>query len=654
MARKGDKRYYRCRKCDTVLDAFRYPPSGPCPHCSIDEPPETSRPNWANKPPERSPVFRNNFDLETNVSLRSVLSFVLIALTPCATFLYAKGAYDDATLLDFAPVNYLFQFRDDFRVRLNQSSAVTSGSWPEAARVVSQAGPHAQLDAAFFLRARGARATNFVSIAIGLLCGVGMAVLFQQGATRRMRRTYAFAGTVLLFVAAMGGSRVAVAVIRSDMAVRMEHIALDTKSMLGLRLHEATKTRMAGDAADALRWGAAPDFDGPTGITPLHYASRGGMPSVLRDLLSNDVDVNIRAKDGSTPLHFAIAGQNAEGVRQLIAKGADVNLPNQAGAYPIHLAFAQRNLDVVEAIVNGGANLEQFDGDGLTVMHHAALNGTTETVNYFLGQGLSIDVLSRSQETPLQSLLRELVRVLTVPTNRWSSQTPPQLEMMKYLVSRGANVNAADGNGRTVLHAARIAADEVLGKGYSGEPYLLQMTDFLVANGANRNAQDNQGEFAYTVEHAVRFRHQRWVEAFIKERPELLNKTDAVGRTLFQVAMEKGQSDMAAFLLTSGADIGKWTIRGTTPLHYAAGNGLKSVVAYLLFKEVEVNVRSQSGYTPLHFAAEAGNVEIVELLLDNGADGNIRNDQGETPLRLAQKRNHAGVSQVLRRNGYRQ
>ena len=62
-------------------------------------------------------------------------------------------------------------------------------------------------------------------------------------------------------------------------------------------------------------------------------------------------------------------------------------------------------------------------------------------------------------------------------------QAAPGLEMVRFLVANGADVNIQTNNGETALiQAARVGA--------------LEMVHFLVANGADINAQTNSGETA--------------------------------------------------------------------------------------------------------------------------------------------------------------
>jgi ankyrin repeat protein len=75
----------------------------------------------------------------------------------------------------------------------------------------------------------------------------------------------------------------------------------------------------------------------------LHEAAKFADMSVLKLLLDNKADFNMKSVDGSTPLHCAAVNGHTSVVELLLAKGADVNAKNNAGA--VHLCtwpFLQR------------------------------------------------------------------------------------------------------------------------------------------------------------------------------------------------------------------------------------------------------------------------------------------------------------------------
>jgi len=74
---------------------------------------------------------------------------------------------------------------------------------------------------------------------------------------------------------------------------------------------------------------------------------------------------------------------------------------------------------------------------------------------------------------------------------------------------------------------------------------------------------------------------------------------------------------------------------GSTPLHCATWKGQQEVVALLLESGADVNAHNANehwGTTPLHAAAHANQAAIAQMLIDRGADVNAEDGEGRTPM----------------------
>jgi ankyrin repeat protein len=126
------------------------------------------------------------------------------------------------------------------------------------------------------------------------------------------------------------------------------------------------------------------------------------------------------------------------------------------------------------------------------------------------------------------------------------------------------------------------------------------------------------------------------VRALVQQHADV-NAAEGDGMTALHWAAERGDAELAALLLASGAKPGAVTrIGGHTPLHVAARTGQAAVVKQLLAAHADVNAVTTTGAAPIHFAAASGSAESVALLLGAGADANAREPQwGQTPLMFA-------------------
>lgn len=73
--------------------------------------------------------------------------------------------------------------------------------------------------------------------------------------------------------------------------------------------------------------------------TPLHWASLGDQPAVVKMLIDKGADIRAVDIEGHTALHVASAGHNPEVVRILLDSGAEVNAKDSAGTTPLGWAL---------------------------------------------------------------------------------------------------------------------------------------------------------------------------------------------------------------------------------------------------------------------------------------------------------------------------
>ena len=231
--------------------------------------------------------------------------------------------------------------------------------------------------------------------------------------------------------------------------------------------------RMPRDGVDVRDW---------VGQTPLHLAAKFGKMATAQYLVQLGANVNARNDDfDETPLHLAAKSGYADMVKLLLRYGADADAAivlksfHFEGGTPMTYGIDTANsLDVVKALVEeGGASVTKPNLDGSTPMHLAVSHQNLEMAKYFLARGANVNVRDMQERTPLNYLLNKGYVI--------------QLPMIAFLIKNGADVEAQDRVGRTPLQNAVI---------FSHNP----IVDFLLQNGANINSRGTSGR---TVLHRV-------------------------------------------------------------------------------------------------------------------------------------------------------
>ncbi|MFC1540277.1 ankyrin repeat domain-containing protein [Gemmatimonadota bacterium] len=141
------------------------------------------------------------------------------------------------------------------------------------------------------------------------------------------------------------------------------------------------------------------------------------------------------------------------------------------------------------------------------------------------------------------------------------------------------------------------------------------------------------------------------VREIVAEDPDLLDVPDKSGYTPLRWAGIRGESEIACFLIESGAAPNTIGADGGTPLHGAAHHDDVPMMKALLTAGGDVTIRNQWGRTPLHVAARRGCREVAELLLNAGADPDAVTREGWSALNVAWRGGHPELVELLLAHG---
>ena len=165
-------------------------------------------------------------------------------------------------------------------------------------------------------------------------------------------------------------------------------------------------------------------------------------------------------------------------------------------------------------------------------------------------------------------------------------------------------VLAKDENGFTPLHLAAA-------NGYK------DMVDFLLTTKADVNARDNSGSTPLHQAAAAEGEHTDIVELLLAHKADV-NAADRQGVTPLHYALLADNPDVARSLLNHGANPNvKDNNAGHTPLILAAAKGYRQVAELLLMHGADVNAADDKG-TPLAWAIRTGNAGVADLLRQHG------------------------------------
>jgi ankyrin repeat protein len=395
---------------------------------------------------------------------------------------------------------------------------------------------------------------------------------------------------------------------------------------------------------------AAEDF--PDGTWDSPQDSQNSKPPPIRvTLLTPPVTEaerrTVEAEERKRRLLFAVKRGDAATLRTLLAEGVGPDTSDARGVPAIAWAAFTGNRDIIFQLLDAGADVKNKK-----ILAHQSLL-------IYLSEGMWFEPNRRSADEGRVARREEVVRRLVeagadvnaqspyrgVPLVGAISQTPyfgqPPHSLspaiIKYLIGRGANVNAAGRDGETALMSAAVKGSD-------------EITRMLVAAGANVNAKDKAGKTALIRAPQYHNSNPEVVRVLISAGADV-NAADNEGRTALMQAAYVGSAEMVRLLLGAKASVDTKDNKGMTALMLAGGTHRTDVAKALIQAGASVNERDGKGWTALMHAAPRyhndSGAEFVKVLIEAGADVNTADADGMTPLLLASQWYDAEVIRSL-------
>ena len=252
-----------------------------------------------------------------------------------------------------------------------------------------------------------------------------------------------------------------------------------------------------------------------------------------------------------------------------------------------------------------------------------ALNGSAAQLKTLLDQGMKPDSQTAGGTTALMLAARDL-------------------EKVKLLIARGANVNAGAATG---INPLMVTAR------YKGNAQVVQL---LLKSGARTNVRRgvevrNQ---ASALSFAVMAGDGQTVSVLLDAGARLGERMKILG--LFAVspinsATVGGDKAMVEYLISKGANPNDVDDDGISVLGWATLTNHADVVETLLKRGARVNYVDKRGMTPVLYAAsiDFGDTAVLEKLIAAGANLKAKSQQGLTALDLANHYHHRAMANLL-------
>ncbi|HYN09844.1 MAG TPA: ankyrin repeat domain-containing protein [Vicinamibacterales bacterium] len=346
-------------------------------------------------------------------------------------------------------------------------------------------------------------------------------------------------------------------------------------------------------------------------------------------------------------------------------------------ASPVADAAQRADTDAVRTLLRDGADVNAAQGDGMSALHWAALNGDLKTMDVLLYAGATTESLTRvGNYTPLHlassrghgAVVARLLEAGSKPGPVTATGVQPvhlaaqagSAEALKALIDRGANINAQDEtHGRTPLI-------------FAASQNRLEAMKFLIAKGADKNLATKVIDYRQrsAADGQSRQARDRMVSAAtgratnsninLNDPPpagQAAGAAGAAGRAggpggrgaggrgagaqpidPNDPALQFGRGGRGGGGVPGGprpaSDIEQIGRQGGfSALHYAMRDGYTDAAVLLLDAGMNVNLPTEGDRsTPMAVAAINGQYDLVMALLERGGNPNLTNDDGVAPL----------------------
>lgn len=350
-------------------------------------------------------------------------------------------------------------------------------------------------------------------------------------------------------------------------------------------------------------------------MTPLAYAVYLNHMDMAKLLLSKGADPNLNCGGLVPAIFFA---SDAEAIKLLKKYKADINITNSNGDTPLSASLMRNDGMLTTALMKNGADVNKKDGRGNTPLYLAVFLGYFNIARFFIDAGADLNAVSGEDKvTPLMAAV---------------SRSDRDIGFLRYMLFKGADIDKRDKNGKYPIFHIDGFSDKDIGR-------VKETVALLLENGADINAQDNNGNSVLHLHGGF------YYQLYSSFKPDV-NIRNKNGDTPLHIAAKEGD---VASLLTGSPDKTIKNNQGKTALALAEENNNAEAVSMLKLPQKDYLLMAGAvrgdislvkkalamkpdinnailGTLPIVYASQGGSAEVFTTLIKNGADISLAPD----------------------------
>ncbi len=367
------------------------------------------------------------------------------------------------------------------------------------------------------------------------------------------------------------------------------------------------------------------------GYSPIHAAVESGHVELVRFFHRKGCDLNATTSFMFTPLHIAAQLNRVKEAKYLLENGANPNPIDMDGNTPYQVGMRLMHTKVLGVLKKYDATPKDAYVDAkkkITQLHKAALNGELEDVKKLCACGADVNA---------QTIDIKMTPAMWTPSR---TNKEKDLEILKVLVSYGADLNIKNKNGLTIAHFATMEGR-------------LEILKYLDSQGINLFEPDVYGQTPIVLanESMANMNFEDWSLSEIKSYTKPVNECCEFLKEWYANQKKHSGKENKDGKKEAPA---KKTYPEPTPLHVYALNGHLDEVKRLCAEGADVNATTEEGSTPIMWTPSMSNpndIEIFKVLDAYGADLTAQNKNGQTVAHIAASSGRLDILKYLAARG---
>ena len=346
-----------------------------------------------------------------------------------------------------------------------------------------------------------------------------------------------------------------------------------------------------------------------------------GSVETMKLLKEKGFDIGFKNKFKYTPLIIASLYGNLEMVKYLVGEGVDIEtrtIDGNSNKSALNYAVVNNQYDTAEYLIKIGADTKPYAlfVGSVDVLGEACDNGDIRMIKMILDNGYPVNDknLFGATITVLKNKHIDVVKLfldMGVDINKEYENTMPSmssvtsLEGIKFLVEHGAKVDGIDGKGDPINSASAGGKTDVV--------------KYLISKGANVNAVgDEEGQKLDSALYKAVIHGNFDIVKLLVENGADLEQQFEFGNGNYDTAVITaagyGSKHILEYIIKAGAKVNYQNVNGETALMRAASSGRKDNVRFLIDNKSNVSLKDNEGKTAIDCARANKYIDIVNIL----------------------------------------